>query len=244
MLDGRSHKLDVVALGLLALALFLGVALVTYNAADPPSTLVFPPHTKIANACGRSGALVAELLLKAFGLGAYFLVLSLAVFDAILLARRKVTEPVLRAIGWGMALLGVTTFLALAYQGATPGPVIGPGGYLGATGRALLEMHFARAGAYILTISFILAGLLLSTDYMLVRASLVSLGLVAAVGRHAGRQMIGAKKEIEPKKKTKPRADDIEEFNVDEPAEDTDEAARAVRIRGKRRQEETDESEG
>ena len=185
MLDRRSHKLDVVALGLLALALFLAVSLLTYNPADPPSSLVYPPHSKIANACGRSGAMAAQCLLQFFGLAAYFFVLSITVVDALLLARRQITEPLLRVFGWGMAMAALATLLALVYSGATPGPVIGPGGYLGAAGRALLEMHFARAGTYILTISFLLAGLLLSTDYLLFRGRL----LVAQGrdGRRAGR---------------------------------------------------------
>src|SRR5271166_448786 len=114
MLEKRSHKLDVLALALLALCVFLTLSLVTYSAADPPSTLVYPQHAKIANACGRSGAMVAELLLEGIGLGAYFLITSLAVLDAVLLARRKVTEPVLRLAGWGIAMLGVTTLLAMS----------------------------------------------------------------------------------------------------------------------------------
>src|SRR5260370_71211 len=177
MLEKRSHKLDVVALALLALCVFLTLSLVTYNPADPPSTLVYPQHAKIANACGRSGAVVAEFLLEGIGLGAYFLVASLAVLDAVLLARRQVSEPILRLAGWFVALIGVTTFFAISFRGASPGPVIGPGGYLGATGLAVLEMNFAHTGALILTISLILAGLLLSTDYLLIRLSIWSVWL-------------------------------------------------------------------
>ena len=51
----------------------------------------------------------------------------------------------------------------------SPGPVIGSGGYLGAAGQGWLEMNFASVGAYILTISLILGGILLSTDYVLLR---------------------------------------------------------------------------
>jgi len=143
--------------------------------------------------------------------------------------RRQVTEPVLRFIGWAMALIGVTTLLAMAFRGASPGPVIGPGGYLGAAGVAVLEMNFARTGSYILTISLILAGLLLSTDYLLVRLSFYSVWLPVAGALHIGRQVRG----IDPnarKLKTKPRADDIDEL---EEAEDEN-GEPAVRIRGKR----------
>jgi DNA segregation ATPase FtsK/SpoIIIE, S-DNA-T family len=239
MLEKRSHKLDVVALLLLALCVFLTLSLVTYSPADPPSTLVYPQHAKIANACGRSGAMVAELLLEAIGLGAYFLIVSLAVLDAVLLARRKVTEPVLRFAGWGIALVGVTTLLAMSFRGASPGPVIGPGGYLGAAGSALLEMHFAYTGAMILTISLILAGLLLSTDYLLVRAAVWSVWLPLAGMLHIGRQV----RRIDPKARVnkpnaKLRADDIDDSEEDEAA--SEEGAPAVRIRGKRL---TDEEE-
>ncbi len=246
MLEKRSHKLDVLALALLALCVFLTLSLVTYSPADPPSTLVYPQHAKIANACGRSGAMVAELLLEGIGLGAYFLIASLAVLDAVLLARRKVTEPVLRLAGWGIALLGVTTLSAMSFRGASPGPVIGPGGYLGAAGSAVLEMHFAFTGAMILTISLILAGLLLSTDYLLVRAAVWSVWLPLAGMLHIGRQV----RRIDPKARvnkpnSKLRADDIDE-EEEEVAED---GAPAVRIRGKRltddedSEEETDEAE-
>ena len=235
MLEKRSHKLDVVALALLALCVFLTLSLVTYNPADPPSTLVYPQHAKIANACGRSGAVVAELLLEGIGLGAYFLIASLAVLDAVLLARRPITEPVLRLVGWVVALTGVTTFFTMSFRGASPGPVIGPGGYLGAAGLALLEMNFAHTGAMILTISLILAGLLLSTDYLLIRLSIWSVWLPLAgvlhIGRHVRRIDPKAQR---PKLKLKPRADDIDDL---EKAED-EEGAPAVRIRGKRLTEE------
>ena len=68
-----------------------------------------------------------------------------------------------------MSLLGFCTLAAMAAPQFSPGPVIGSGGYLGAAGRGLLEMNFASIGAYILTVSLILGGLLLSTDYLLVR---------------------------------------------------------------------------
>ena len=58
----------------------------------------------------------------------------------------------------------------MAVPGLSPGPVIGAGGYLGAAGRGLLEAHFASVGAYILTLSVILCGLLLCTDYLLLQA--------------------------------------------------------------------------
>ncbi len=169
MFEQRNLKLDLLALGLLATVIFLAAALLSYDPADPPSQLVFPHHAHPVNMCGHWGAIGSRLLLEAFGWGAYYLVVSLAVLDAVLLTRREISQPWLRAGGWLLSLLGVATLAALALPGLSPGPVIGAGGYLGATGRGLLQTQFASLGAYILTVSMILGGLLLCTDYALVR---------------------------------------------------------------------------
>ena len=66
--------------------------------------------------------MASRLLFEAFGLGAYYLLVSLAVLDAVLLTRREVGQPWLRAGGWLLSLLGVTTFAALAVPGLSPGP--------------------------------------------------------------------------------------------------------------------------
>jgi S-DNA-T family DNA segregation ATPase FtsK/SpoIIIE len=188
MSEPRSRKIDVFALAMLALGVFLIVALVTYHPADlqsnspaqptiaqspfpnvqQSSTVAASVACKIANACGRSGAYAAEGLFRLFGWGAYFLVVSLLGFDLWLLARRPLDDLLLRASGWVMTLLAVTTLLALVGPGVSPGPLIGPGGYLGAAGRAWLEINFATAGAFILSASVLVAGLILCTDYLFI----------------------------------------------------------------------------
>src|SRR5262245_40465473 len=135
MFESRNLRLDLAALVLLALTIFLGMALTTYAPGDALDTLIYPRNEHPANACGRAGALVADLLLQGLGIGAYYLVLTLAYVDARLLARRPITEPVLRTFGWLLSLAGLCTISAMAIANWSPGPVIGPGGYLGATGR-------------------------------------------------------------------------------------------------------------
>src|SRR5580692_11495680 len=169
MREQRDLKKDLLALGLLALAAFLAAALVSYDPGDPPSKLVYPEHADVLNVCGRSGAFVSRYLFTALGLGAYYLVFSLGVLDAMLLARRPLAQPLTRLCGWLISLAGLTTFVGMAVPQFSPGPVIGAGGYLGAAGRGLLEMNFATIGAYIVAVSLILGGLLLSTDYLLLQ---------------------------------------------------------------------------
>ncbi len=169
MFENRNLKLDLMALALLALVIFLTAALFSYDPADPPSGLVYPNNPQIHNICGRSGAIVSGWLFQLLGIGAYYLIFSLAVLDTVLLTHRQINQPWLRACGWLLSLSGLTTLASMALGQFSPGPVIGPGGYLGVTGRRILEMHFALVGSYIVAISLLAGGLLLSTDYVLIR---------------------------------------------------------------------------
>ncbi len=175
-------KRDLFALGLLALVVFLGAALVTYDPADPvvepvaplnllyqPDQLVTPANSHVHNVCGRWGAMAADMLLSACGLAAWYVVASLGVLDFTMLRRKAIDTPLLRAFGWTASIIGLTTILAMVAPTLAPGPVIGPGGYVGALGRSLVEMHFAHVGGLILAGSFLLGGLLLATDYALFR---------------------------------------------------------------------------
>jgi S-DNA-T family DNA segregation ATPase FtsK/SpoIIIE len=187
MFDERNLKCDLAALALLALVIFLTAALFSYDPADPPSSLVYPSHLEIHNTCGRSGAVIARLLFESLGIGAYYLIVSLTVLDAVLLMHRRISQPWLRAGGWLLSLTGLTTLAAMALTRFSPGPVIGPGGFLGATGRGLLEMHSARLGAYIIASSMLIGGLLLTTDYVLIR---IFVWLISQSTRHFGRGVL------------------------------------------------------
>jgi len=169
MFENRNLKFDLFTLLLLATTVLLAVSLLTYDATDPPSTLVYPAPTEFHNACGPIGAYVAHFLLESVGLGAYYLAVSLATLVAMLLWRGGIDQPVLRAVGWVASLVAISTLAAMLFPYTTPGPVIGAGGYLGAMGHAVLESNFANVGAYILALTVLLAGMLLCTDYLLLK---------------------------------------------------------------------------
>ncbi len=224
--EDRSRKLDLCALVLLALVVFLGVALWTYHPTDPPGSSVWPHSQSVQNACGQAGALAAHYLFDSLGLGAYYLLTSLAVLTFLLVVRREVDQPLLRAFGWVISVLGLTTLAALAIPNWTPGPVVGAGGYIGAMGRQLLEAQFAQAGTYIFALSVLLAGLLLSTDYFLFRAAAVTTSVTGrsllSVGHlgHVTRKKAG-RPDTDLDEEELDDADDDEESEDDE--EDSDE---------------------
>ncbi|MGO9109698.1 MAG: DNA translocase FtsK 4TM domain-containing protein [Thermoguttaceae bacterium] len=227
MLEQRDLKKDLLALGLLALAVFLAAALLSYDPGDPPSKLVYPQRAEVLNACGRSGAFVSRYLFSGLGLGAYYLVFSLGVLDAMLLVRRPLTQPITRLCGWLISLAGLTSLAAMAIPQLSPGPVIGAGGYLGAAGRGLLEMNFATVGAYILTISLLLGGVLLSTDYLLVHIVAFVVGKPAQ-GIGQGMLQVGAAAAKRLRRKS-----DLDAYEPDDDEAATGARILSVRVKGR-----------
>jgi S-DNA-T family DNA segregation ATPase FtsK/SpoIIIE len=216
--EDRSRRLDLCALALAAVVVFLAVALWTYDATDPPSSLVWPPSAQVQNACGKAGALAAHVLFESLGLGAYYVLISLGALTLLLLLRREVDQPLLRTVGWVISIVGLTTLAALAIPNWSPGPVVGSGGYLGAMGRGILQSHFAEAGAYIFALSVLLAGLLLSTDYFLFRAAAVT---TSVTGRSL--MQVGHLGHVGSKRKAPRPKSDVEgcvELDEDESEED------------------------
>ncbi|MEA1952724.1 MAG: DNA translocase FtsK 4TM domain-containing protein [Planctomycetota bacterium] len=242
MLEDRNLKLDLFALGLLGATVFLGAALLSYSPADPPSRLLYPPATETANVCGHIGATTSTYIFKGLGLGAFYLLFSLAVLDSILLARRDVSQPVLRLVGWLISLVGMTVLVAMACPQLSPGPVIGSGGYLGATGRAVMEMHFASVGAYILTLSLIFSGLLLCTDYLLLRMFALTVGVpVRGMGRGAMRVFSSYTGVLWGKGTAS--CEDDEEYEYEYEYEEEDEGEYAIKIAGRTSEEGGKEAE-
>jgi S-DNA-T family DNA segregation ATPase FtsK/SpoIIIE len=190
MLDKSRLYRDCFALALAALVAFLSLSLITYDRADPiadpvapvhlvytPDQSVYPPNEHPHNICGHMGALAADAMYSWLGLGAYYALVSASILVVQLLRRREIDCPALRMFGWIVSLSGFTTILAIALPGASPGPAIGSGGYLGALGKAVMLMHFATAGALILASSVTLGGLLLCTDYALIETALFLYGV-------------------------------------------------------------------
>lgn len=182
MLENRDLKRDLLAIGLFGAVLFWGLSLLSYNPADPvrepiaplgflhqADPVVSPQSESISNVCGRWGAWLADACFSGMGYGAYLGLLVLGAVDFSLLRRRSIDSPWLRTIGFLVTLLGVTTLLGLILPEWSPGPVIGSGGYLGAMGSGALRMHFATIGAVVLALCATIAGLLLLTDYEILR---------------------------------------------------------------------------
>ncbi len=172
MLDYGRLRTDLLALAVLAMTVFLGLSLVSYDPADPPAQLVYPNHVQPTNLCGIAGALLAHHLIVAVGAGSYFLLLSLIVFDIRLFARDVYSDPITRLCGVVLILIaacvGAQWFLPVPLAGS----MVGNGGYVGAWAGILLDQQFSRVGSMVLLVTATIAGVLLTGEQHLVRTAI------------------------------------------------------------------------
>ena len=184
MLNKKHLKADLAALALLGLSVYLALALLSYDPADPLlgsqtlrtfgvrwDQLVYPPNESATNLAGSMGAVVAHLLLTTLGVGAYLAWATLILLDARLLKRQPVSEPIVRAAGWLITLVALTTLIASFGPRVSPGPVVGAGGYMGALGATVLDNFFTPIGVFWLAFCVLLAGVIMWTDYIVFQAT-------------------------------------------------------------------------
>ena len=195
MIENRNPHCDLFAVVLFVVALFLSVALLSYDPADragewlaslgnfyQADVLVWPQNAKIQNACGHLGAAMSDLLFTTLGIGAFFLVIGIGAVAVALIQRQSLDGMWSKSIGWLLTLFGMTTLSTMLLPTATLGPIVGIGGYLGTLGAGLMHMMFAGVGGLILATSLLAIGLFLWTEYILVQLVITLLmGLVSMV---------------------------------------------------------------
>ena len=205
---------DITAIGLFAVTLIVTVSVVTRSAADPidtplwpiseiyqPDVVVYPANPTITNACGYWGALVSSMLFDSLGLATAFVLAALGGTATALILRGGMNAPVLRSLGGTIVVLGAATAAGLTSTPLSGMPVVGNGGYLGAMSSTWLLEHFAPAGAWILTLTTLTIGLLITTDYALLFAgrAIMSRGARATGSlRHAGKFLPHARRTRQP----------------------------------------------
>ena len=172
MIDYGRLRTDLLALAILAMAVFLGLSLVSYDPADPPANIVFPAHVHPMNLCGVAGAKLAHNLVIAVGAGAYFVLVALIVLDIRLLARDVYRDPIIRFFGACLIVAAVSIAAQWYLPVSLSGSMAGGGGFVGAWGAILLDQHFSRVGSLILLATATIAGLLLTGEQHLVRTAI------------------------------------------------------------------------
>ena len=130
-------KIVLVALCFLAW-LFLAASFLSYTPWDLPTTFVYHDLQEIRNLAGLPGAWCAYLLSFCFGVAGYVLVLGLGLALICFMFSRRITEPYNKTLGSFLILISCAGFAAYVCN-ASLGPPIGPGGFVGALVKFLLD---------------------------------------------------------------------------------------------------------
>ncbi len=198
MSESRQIEFDIEALLLSALCIFLWLSLLSYDPADPvahvPAPInqfiaidpqVYPTNEQTSNWCGWIGASCAQLMIQSVGIGSVLVAVGLSVLAVWMFRVQSNYVRATRQIGWVLVIVAATTCVSLLKLTTPLSPVVGSGGYLGAMTSLWLNEHFAFVGSLILTLTLFVAGLLLSTDYVVLRAVALMLAGGATVATTA-----------------------------------------------------------
>lgn len=162
MFDRERFRNDVLALGLLALVVFVGLSFLSYDPADPPSNLVFPVRRTPINICGSTGAAIAFYGRQVLGAGVWLLIAAMIAWDLALFSREKPKRNWLTLSGTLLFLVSACAALHLGMPRLSSGSMYGSGGVVGAWAGLALHNGFSPAGVFILLTCGLLSGWMLS----------------------------------------------------------------------------------
>ncbi len=178
------RRCEIGGILVLALALFLFLALIT----DQYGRGVARPLDAIAetqNLFGVPGAVIAGALAVVLGEGAHAVYLLLAVWGVGLLRRRPVDRWLTRGLGVVVLLISLCGLIHINVAGWSG--TAQPGGALGAfAADSLFVPAFGSIGANVTALTFLIIGILLSTEFLLVHGVLA----LHAGGAHVLRTVI------------------------------------------------------
>ncbi len=148
-------------------ALLLFLALASYSPLDPSfnSASVLTTVRGARNWIGIVGAVLSDLCLQAFGVGAFLLPLFPALLGARWFRSRKVQSPVAKSLGGFWLLVFVPAFLALLPGNVRWLGVIPMEGLVGRVVGDFLIHYLNLAGAYIVSATVLAVALYLSTAF-------------------------------------------------------------------------------
>jgi len=156
----------LVVFGWLA-CLFGWASVLSFDAADPPATTVWPLNDPPRNICGHVGASLAFYGFRYFGIGVYPL-LALAHLAVIAWSRgARLHDLWLRFAGLALIVTAASTFGRLLLSHTDHHLVTGPGGLLGTAAADFMQAHFNNFGTVLLLILSLIVGFVLAADNLL-----------------------------------------------------------------------------
>jgi S-DNA-T family DNA segregation ATPase FtsK/SpoIIIE len=154
---------EIIAIGLVALALLLGLCLASYNPNDPSWNAA--GETAARNWIGVVGANVAAVLFQSIGLAGYLLPFLIIAAAWRRFRSRRINAPISRLAGLVMLVLASAALLSLANIKPFFDGSFNAGGLVGALFARGLVSGLNTIGATILLAAVAATGLLLATNF-------------------------------------------------------------------------------
>ncbi|HEX8749438.1 MAG TPA: DNA translocase FtsK [Pyrinomonadaceae bacterium] len=164
----NTRRNEIIAIAICALGVLLALCLVSYRPNDPSWNTASAAETH--NLAGRVGANVADLLFQSVGLAAYLLPLLLLAAAWRRFRTRRIRAPLSRVTGLVTLVLSASALLALSSLGPLIDKSFRPGGVAGTLIAEVLAGALNTVGASVLLVALGLTGLLLATNFSMVKA--------------------------------------------------------------------------
>ena len=179
---GISKLRQLFAIVLVPIVMFVSVALISFDPADPPASRGFPPRIEPVNLCGNLGASVSTLIYQSTGVAGWLGVAFLAGLAIGLFRNQRYTDLPWRASGAVLSILSLAMLCTLFMPSFIPRPLWGPGGLGGTLVADMATRHLASAGAALAALTVLGVGLFLTADRLVVRVLRFSVGLLTHLG--------------------------------------------------------------
>jgi S-DNA-T family DNA segregation ATPase FtsK/SpoIIIE len=173
------------AAALTAASVFLLVALLTFDPADPPTHAFYPANTPVQNLCGPVGAWAAYHLIRVLGIGAWVLTVFLVLHALLSIAGKRIPFAPVRLVGVVMIAAAAAAFQAMLApaSGSLPGL---SGGILGQWAWAELGARFGPVGTGVWLALLLAIGAIVALDKWIIMAPAWIIGVGGPVARRAG----------------------------------------------------------
>jgi S-DNA-T family DNA segregation ATPase FtsK/SpoIIIE len=158
---------ELIGFVLCVAGLLLFLALASYSPLDPSfnSASVLTGSQSARNWVGLVGAVVADLVLQAFGIGAFLLPVFLTAMGSRWFRSRKITSPIAKSLGAAWLMIFVPALLALMPGHVRWMSVIPMEGLAGRIMGDVLIHYLNLAGAYIVCATVLAVALYLTTAF-------------------------------------------------------------------------------
>ncbi|MFY9254149.1 MAG: DNA translocase FtsK [Fuerstiella sp.] len=200
MFDRERFRNDVLALGLLALVVFVGLSFLSYDPADPPSDLVFPSRRTPINICGSTGASIAFYGKQLMGAGVWMMMAAMIAWDVSLFSREIPKRNWLAVGGTMLLVVSSCAAMQILMPDLNSGSTYGSGGVLGAWTGIGLRSAFSPVGVVILLACGFLSGWMLSPLWLVTTPGIKVASLPLAVGS----SMLSLVSVLKPKPRVRP----------------------------------------